>query len=504
LAEDTYWMEKRLSIIRAAHLAGVTRAELQARIKRGELPSFDGTIGVDDLLGLYPAARLTDDRAMERLERIKAAALGRDIASRSLPEPRVLAERLSVLGQKLARARQQAELYAGVLENLESHLRELENRGDEHTRTVVQDIKLAIQSALHQPRVTAYAAGANADGVFWMSVMAPQVRLVPGDQEFLVEGSDTVLEAALRAGLSVGYGCSNGNCGECKARVVSGEVREVRPHDFVIGELERAQGYTLLCSVAPVTDLVIEVGVAERPDQIPVQTIDAMVREIEHPKPHVLLLKLQTPRTRRLRFLGGQYARLRADGGAVETLLPLANCPCDDRNLVFHVAEDREDPFAVHCFERMRKGDAVRIEGPYGNFVVTHGTERPLVFLACDTGFAPVKSLIEHLIALDLLLGMHLIWVATGAAGHYQDNLCRSWEDALDQFHYRPLRMNAASDVESWLAVLTGSVSRIEDPTGHDYYIAGPRHFTSLALEVLQRLGVPAEQCRSQVIPPGN
>jgi CDP-4-dehydro-6-deoxyglucose reductase, E3 len=497
-------MEKRLSVIRAAMLANVTRAELQARIKRGELPSFDGTVGVDDLLALYPATRLTDDRAMERLERIKAAALGKDVASRSLPEPRVLAERLSLLGQKLARARQQAEHYAGVLEQLETHLRELEKSGDEQTRTVVQDIKLAMQSALHQQRITAYAAGASPDGAIWMSVMAPQVRLLPGHQEFLVEGADTVLEAALRAGLSISYGCSNGNCGECKARVVSGEVREVRPHDFVIGELERAQGYTLLCSVAPVTDLVVEVGVAESPEQIPVQTIDAIVREIEHPKPHVLLLKLQTPRTRRLRFLGGQYARLRADGGAVETLLPMANCPCDDRNLVFHVAEDREDPFSVHCFERMRKGAAVGIEGPYGDFVVAQGTERPLVFLACDTGFAAVKSLIEHLIALDLVLGMHLIWVATGAAGHYQDNLCRSWEDALDQFHYRPLRVNAASDAENWSAVLAGSVARLDDPAGHDYYIAGPAHFIGVATAVLQKLGVPADQCRAQVIPPGN
>jgi CDP-4-dehydro-6-deoxyglucose reductase, E3 len=497
-------MEKRLSVIRAARLANVTRAELQARIKRGELPSFDGTVGVDDLLALYPATRLTDDRAMERLERIKAAALGKDVASRSLPEPRVLAERLSLLGQKLARARQQAEHYAGVLEQLETHLRELEKSGDEQTRTVVQDIKLAMQSALHQQRITAYAAGASPDGAIWMSVMAPQVRLLPGHQEFLVEGADTVLEAALRAGLSISYGCSNGNCGECKARVVSGEVREVRPHDFVIGELERAQGYTLLCSVAPVTDLVVEVGVAESPEQIPVQTIDAIVREIEHPKPHVLLLKLQTPRTRRLRFLGGQYARLRADGGAVETLLPMANCPCDDRNLVFHVAEDREDPFSVHCFERMRKGAAVGIEGPYGDFVVAQGTERPLVFLACDTGFAAVKSLIEHLIALDLVLGMHLIWVATGAAGHYQDNLCRSWEDALDQFHYRPLRVNAASDAENWSAVLAGSVARLDDPAGHDYYIAGPAHFIGVATAVLQKLGVPADQCRAQVIPPGN
>ncbi len=82
-------------------------------------------------------------------------------------------------------------------------------------------------------------------------------------------------------------------------------MREVRPHDFVINELERARGFSLLCSVAPVTDLVIEVGVARSPDQIAVQSIDALVREIQRPAPHVCLLKVQTPRTRRLRFLGG-------------------------------------------------------------------------------------------------------------------------------------------------------------------------------------------------------
>jgi CDP-4-dehydro-6-deoxyglucose reductase, E3 len=501
-AKDSNGMATRLSVIRAAKLAGVTRAELQSRIKRGDLPSFDGTIGVEDLMALYPATRLTDDRQLERVEQIKADALGKDIAGRSLPEPRVLARRLSILGQQLTRARQQAEHYAGALESLETRLRELEKSHNEDTRAVVQDIKLALQSALHQERVEGYASGTNADGGVWMSVMAPQVRLVPGDHEFLVEGADTVLEAALRAGLAIAYGCSNGNCGECKARIVSGEVREVRPHDFVISELERDQGFALLCSVAPVTDLVIEVGVARSPDQIAVQSIDALVREIQRPGLHVMLLRVQTPRTRRLRFLGGQYARVIAEDGAVEAMLPLANCPCDDRNLVFHVAEDRDDPFARYCFERMRKGDPVAIEGPFGDFVIGDDAERPLVFLACDTGFAPIKSLIEHVTALDRIQGMHLIWLATGTVGHYQGNLCRSWEDALDHFHYRPLRVNAASDPQNWSAVLTGSLARLDRPETRDYYIAGPGHFSELALEALRKLGVPAEQCRFQVIPP--
>ena len=496
-------MEKRLSVIRAARLAGVTRAELQSLIKGGQLASFDGLVEVDDLLRLYPETRLADERTLERVEQIKAEALGKDIAGRSLPDPQVLAQRLARLGTQLTRTRQQAEHYAAVLESLETRLRALEKSQDAETRAVVQDIKHTVQSALHERRVLSYAAGSGLDGgSWWMSVLAPQVRLVPDDHEFLVEGADTILEAALRAGLSIGYGCSNGNCGECKARIVSGEVRDVRPHDFVISETERAEGYALLCSVAPVTDLVIEVGVARKPEQIPVQNIDAKVREIVRPGPHVLVLKVQTPRTRRLRFLGGQYARLQMGEDAVEAMVPLANCPCDDRNLAFHITENREDPFAVHCFEQLRKGATVRVEAPFGTFVIEDEIERPLVFIACDAGFGPVKSLIEHVIALDRVEAMHLIWVASGAVGHYEDNLCRSWEDALDHFHYRPIRINAASDVDSWAATLVGSLERIEDPGLPSYYVAGPERFTDAVRALFGRLGVSNAQCRYQPLPP--
>jgi CDP-4-dehydro-6-deoxyglucose reductase, E3 len=496
-------MEKRLSVIRAARLAGVTRAELQSLIKRGQLSSFDGLVDVDDLLGLYPETRLVDDRALERVEQIKAEALGKDIAGRSLPDPQVLAQRLARLGSQLSRLRQQAEHYALVLESLETHLRTLEKAPDAETRAVVQDIKHTVQSALHERRVLSYAAGSGLDGgSWWMSILAPQVRLVPDDHEFLVEGADTVLEAALRAGLSIGYGCSNGNCGECKARIVSGEVRDVRPHDFVISETERSEGYALLCSVAPVTDLVIEVGVARRPEQVPVQTIDAMVREIARPGPHILLLKVQTPRTKRLRFLGGQYARLSVGGNGLEGMVPLANCPCDDRNLAFHITENRQDPFTVHCFEQLRKGDPVRVEAPFGTFVIEDEIDRPLVFIACDAGFGPVKSLIEHVIALDRVDAMHLIWVASGAVGHYEDNLCRSWEDALDHFHYRPIRTNTVSDVESWSTTLAGSLEKLQDPGTLCYYVAGPERFADAVRELLGRLGVATSQCRYQALPP--
>lgn len=493
-------MDKQLSVIRAAKLAGVTRGELQSRIKSGHLPSFDGFVRVEDLLRLYPETRLEDNRTLERLERLKAEALGKDVASRTLPDPQVLAQRLAALGHRFARVQRQAEHYGGVLQGLEAHLRALEKASEPQVRELAVEVKLWVQAALRQRSPD--AEGGYVDGGNWMSVMAPQVRLLPGDHSFLVEGADTVLEAALRAGLSIGYGCSNGNCGDCKARIVSGDVREVRSHDYVLSESERVEGYALLCTVSPVTDLVIETGVARRPDQMPWQSIDASLREIQRPGPHVAILKVRTPRTRRLRFLGGQSVRLSLDGGRLQGELPLANCPCDDRNLAFHLAEDREDPFTVYCFEQLARGDAVRIEGPLGDFVIEEEIERPLVFLACDTGFGPIKSLIEHVIALDIADAMDLIWVAGGSIGHYEDNLCRSWDDALDNFHYQEVRMGSGSDNGAWIAAVSGALAKREAPHERDYYIAGPTHFIDAVATVLNRLSVPGERRHYQPVPP--
>lgn len=492
-------MDQYLPLIRAAKLAGVTRSELQTRIKHGELPSFDGSVKVEDLLKLYPDTRLHDNRALERLEHIKAAAYGKDVLERSLPDPEVLAQRIAVLGNELARARLRADHYGAALEALETRLRDLEHSGPESARGTVHDMKLWLQRTLHQPLPDQPEIAHGS----WLRVLAPQVRLVPDNDEFLVEGADTVLEAALRAGLSIDYGCSNGNCGKCKARIVSGEVREVRPHDFVIGESERRDGQALLCSVAPVTDLVIETGVAHRPDQIPLQNISAGVRDLIRLGSHILLLRVQTPRTKRLRFLGGQHVRVGVDGGRLSKHLPLANCPCDDRNLVFHLAEDRDDPFTAWCFEHLHSGDTIEIEGPFGDFVMRETVDRPLVFLACDTGFAPIRSLIEHVIALDQAEAMDLIWVASGGGGHYQDNLCRAWDDALDNFRYQALRLSVSSDAEGWKAALGGALRTLEAPADRDYYIAGPTRFVDTATQTLQALGVPTERLVVQSLPIG-
>lgn len=319
--------------------------------------------------------------------------------------------------------------------------------------------------------------------------MGKRVRVEPSGREFLAEGDDTILDAALRAGLALDYGCSNGNCGQCKARVVSGETRKVKHHDFVLSEADKTAAWVLLCSHAPVTDLVIEAPEAGGSGDIPLQRIGARVKAVQPLGSELRLLHLQTPRTQRLRFLAGQHLVLSAgdDAGAD---YPIASCPCDDRNLHFHVARARDDGVAARVFGAMKAGDAVDIEGPRGDFVLDEQSRRPRLFIACGNGFAPIKSLIEHAMALNAAEALHLHWIADSPAGHYLANLCRSWTDAWDGFHYAA---HVAPDPSAYIQTLHAIAGAL-DLSACDAYVAGPRTAVAAAGEVLGARGLAPER----------
>lgn len=293
-----------------------------------------------------------------------------------------------------------------------------------------------------------------------------RVRLLPSGNSFALQAKDTLLEGALRAGLAPNYGCSNGNCGLCKARVVAGDTIKARHHDYVFGAAEKALGYVLMCSTTAASDLVLEAGEARAPHEIPAQHIVARVRALAPLGAGVTLLHLQTPRTQRLRFLAGQCVTLGI--GATRADAPLASCPCDDRNLQFHVAADGALGAAV---AQLKLGDAVEVAGPKGEFTLSD-SERPVVFIAAATGFAPIKSLVEHLMAVDEARRVDLYWLAA-PGGHYLNNLCRSWHDALDSFRYVPITITPDRYPDA-----LASVAFEHEP---DIYVAGPASLIAAA-----------------------
>jgi CDP-4-dehydro-6-deoxyglucose reductase len=247
-------------------------------------------------------------------------------------------------------------------------------------------------------------------------------------------------------------------------------------------------GYALLCSHTPVTDVVVEALEASGPADIPLQEIPARVKEVQPLSDHVMRLHLQTPRTNRLRFLAGQRVALSVDEAQGE--YGVASCPCDNRNLEFYIRNAPGDEFAARLFGGLKSGETVTVEGPMGDFVMRDESPRPLLFLACDDGFAPIKSLIEHAMALDTGAPMHLYWIASEPGGHYLQNLCRSWADALDNFDYTPLI--AEQGFAPAVQVLAQDFPDVAG--GFDVYIAGPEAFVAEARAWLSQRGLPEAQ----------
>ncbi len=490
-------MSLPLTLSRAAQLLGVSRAVLQKHIAAGELPSHDGMVMSEDLLKLYPDLKLEDSGDFERITQIKEQAFAKRVRERILPNQEILAQRLAAQSEELEEVRRHLSSYHQLIESLRSRIEDmLKTKSSDQLyelARLIDDGLAAVLGSEEEPDQLEVL-----DDV--LRVMTAQVKVRPSGHEFFVEGNESILEAALRAGLAPSYGCRNGNCGLCKARIVSGQIKQIHPTEYPLSASERAQGHALLCSNTAVSDLVIEMIEASQPSDIPAQEVIAKVKLVTPLSSDILLLHLVTPRSQRLRFLAGQSVTLSVSGamGNFQGDYPIASCPCDDRNLLFHIQRNGNDPFASRLFaEPFKVGDAVSVFGPFGEFVLQKDTRDDLVFVACDTGFAPIKSLIENAAAADLPGQLHLVWAATRPDGHYLENQCRAWAEALETFTFETLIADGAAGAG---IAATERVMSLPDFVRREVYVAGPAEFVESSVSRLKAAGLPAAHMRYETL----
>ena len=338
--------------------------------------------------------------------------------------------------------------------------------------------------------------------------MSAKITLRPSGDSFEAQDSESVLNAALRAGLSVDYGCNNGSCGRCRARLLSGEIARIEHHDFVLSEADKSTGQFLLCSNAATTDADIEVVVAAGTEDIPFQELTARVRKVDIVDKDTALLRLRTARTRTLRFIAGQHARLRFDENVIVEL-PIASCPCDSMNLEFHIRRDDGNGAARHVFMELKQDREITVEGPTGQFILDEDTKDPILLIAYDTAFAPIRSLIEHALSLERSQPIDLYWIVQHPRTHYLRNYCRSIADAIDNLSFTGITIGAppaaaskesrtvhVADLEAALAAVTTDHPALAD---HQAYVAGPTQVIDTAERVLREHGLSESRLFTEI-----
>lgn len=324
--------------------------------------------------------------------------------------------------------------------------------------------------------------------------MSHRIRIAGNQREVVAEDTHSVLHAGLNAGINLEHHCANGSCGACRARLLSGELRQIRHHDYRLGAAERAQGVFLMCCHGAASDIEIEAHAADSAADIPQQHVAARIGRIERLQDDVVQFSVRTPRSKGLQFLAGQGVTLHFDGMRPRHL-PIASCPCDAIQLRFQVRRRVGDPFSVFVFERLKKGREVVLHGPGGDFTLDEESARPMVLVAWESGFAPVSSLIEHAIQRDPEREIHLYWLSAIPHGHYLSNQCRAWRDALDRFHYHSIDLQPAGN-ETFQSVFA-TIARAHRPlTQWEMYLALPAAEQYRACSLLCDAGMPADQVK--------
>jgi CDP-4-dehydro-6-deoxyglucose reductase len=249
----------------------------------------------------------------------------------------------------------------------------------------------------------------------------------PSGHTLLIEADETILEAALKHGYTLPYSCRDGVCGTCKGKVITGQVDYGTYQESTLSEAEKTAGMALFCCAKPLSNLTIECREVNAVKDIPVKFMPCRVQKLERPAVDVMVLSLKLPASERLQFLAGQYIDISFKDHKPRSF-SLANAPHDDEFLELHIRNITGGAFTHHVFEEMKERDILRFRGPLGTFFLREDSEKPIIFVASGTGFAPIKAIIEHALYIGVRRTMHFYWGARKLADLYMLDKAREWE----------------------------------------------------------------------------
>ncbi len=323
--------------------------------------------------------------------------------------------------------------------------------------------------------------------------MSFTITVEPSGHRFTAEAGESVLDAALRHGLAFPYGCRSGGCGACKGKIVSGRVEYPggrRPDSLT--ETEEAIGQVVLCQARPESDLVIEVHELDQDQKAGEEapaTLAVRVASLRRLAPDVMQVELELPASARFDYRAGQYIDILLPDGERRSF-SIANRPGEGRRLELHIRHVEGGRFTGHVFESMAEGDVLRIDGPHGRFCLDEASDRPLLFVAGGTGFAPVKALIEEALHTMPQRSVTLYWGSRDGAGQYLAEQVRAWPGV----RYVAVLSEAREEGARHGLVHDAVVADLDDLAGHDVYVAGPPVMVEAAREAFGARGLPRER----------
>jgi CDP-4-dehydro-6-deoxyglucose reductase len=325
----------------------------------------------------------------------------------------------------------------------------------------------------------------------------PQITIVPTGQRFPADPRDSVLAAALRAGLNLPHSCKGGHCSSCRARVLAGTFEYPGERPAGITQEEVDHGYALLCQAQARTDLTVEAREVRPAPDVEVKSLPCRIDRLERVADDVMAVFLRLPAVEELQFRAGQYLDVMLSGGRRRSF-SIASAPADGTLIELHVRRASASGFTGQLFDTTRAGALLRIEGPLGQFWFRNESPRPTIMVGGGTGYAPLRAMLRQLLAGGDRRPLTLYWGGRARGDLYED----AWLDHLASvrpgFSYRPVLSEPDAAAPSG-AVRTGWVHAavledFPDLSGFDVYASGPPAMVEAIRAQFPAHGLPREQ----------
>ncbi len=326
--------------------------------------------------------------------------------------------------------------------------------------------------------------------------MSFTVNIQPSGHSFTVEENELILDAALKAGISFPYGCRGGGCWACRGTIIEGEVDY---GDFTprFSEEDIANKSALFCVSTATTDLTIEMKEISAIKEIEIKNLPTRVQEMEKLSDDVMKVKLLIPPTERLQFLSGQYIEIIMEDGR-RRAFSIANAPFDDKCLELHIKYIPGGDFTEYVFNKMKVRDLLRFEGPHGTFTLREESMRPIIMLATGTGFAPIKSILEHAFAEGVTRPIYFYWGGRNKHDFYMDEQLKAWAEQHANLRYIPV---VSQPDDAWQGrtghVQTAVLEDFASLAGYEVYACGNPAMVKEGFDLLTKQGVKSENYMS-------
>lgn len=320
------------------------------------------------------------------------------------------------------------------------------------------------------------------------------------NHEIEAQHGQTILDAAMQAGIFLPHSCRAGRCRSCLLTVDSGETEAILP-EIVLTDSEQAAGQVLSCCRVPKSDRVSISGARVLTVPLPPEvTTPARISSIEEIAENVLAVSLRLPPKLQFDFLPGQYVQLRKGAGAVRSY-SLANAPREDRQLDLIIGRVPGGEMSRYWFEEAQPNDLLTLCGPRGTFVLEGTAGQDVLMVATGTGIAPVRALLEQILGQDAAerpAKISLVWGVRKAADLHWDPMqlgvltdfypVTSRETAKSIVHGSICHLGYVQDVVANLSMVTPS---------HMVYACGSEAMLNSLQNTVTRMGVPLEAFRA-------